>query len=760
MKRWVFLFMASMLGLIITGCNSNPSTTTNVTTNPTSTLPPTSGGTISETTLYLVEFDSKGGSEVSEQGIFKGELVIEPTVSKTGYSLDGWYLSNDGGVTFIKKWNFASDTVTKNLILYAVWIINQYTITFISNGGLGVDPITQDYGSVIEEVIPIRFNYQFDGWYLDEGLTNSYNLTTMPANNITLYAKWSPVVNTFELHYYLLPEGFNPITDDIVIQEPKFIDISITSNFTVALTEDHQVYAWGYNEYYQLGNGQIANRTIPTNITSYFNLDESDYIVEIETGYMHSLALTHLGKVYAWGDNEDGSLGTGDTDIYKTPVEITDNFDLLPSEQIVKIDCGNYHSAALTSLGRLFMWGDNSAGQLGTDEFGDTTLPIDITDVFSLNIDEVITTTALGGNHSLALTSEARVFSWGFNIVMQLGDGTNLNRTTPLDITDNFALGIDEEIIKIVGGNNHSGAVTNQGNVFTFGHNSYGQLGDGTETNQGIPVKITNQFGLEIGETITDLFMGVTFSSAITSNQRIFTWGLNETGQLGDESFLDSSTPIDISDLFEFNEANEIITLSLGNAYISVLDEAGKIYLWGDNYQGQLGIGSYIDEITPQNPMFWIPEIIIMTYNEGENYNLYLPERYDDIFIGWFIDLGLSQQFDFLINPDGPTILYSKWESFPAILLQRSEFLEPDGYHYYSFTITATSSITIYTTGDLDTYGVLMDEEENIIIQNDDGDIDYNFYISYTLDPGTYTIEVSGYDETETGPYELYVIKN
>ncbi|PKK94389.1 MAG: hypothetical protein CVV60_06670, partial [Tenericutes bacterium HGW-Tenericutes-5] len=332
--------------------------------------------------------------------------------------------------------------------------------------------------------------------------------------------------------------------------------------------------------------------------------------------------------------------------------------------------------------------------------------------------------------------------------------------TTPLDITDNFSLGIDEEIIKIVGGNNHSGAVTNLGNVFTFGHNSYGQLGDGTETNQGIPVNITNQFNLDIGETITDLFMGVTFSSAVTNNQRIFTWGLNETGQLGDESYLDSSTPIDISSLFEFSNENQILAVSLGNGFTSILDESGKLYLWGDNYLGQLGIGNYFDKATPQNPKFWIPEILTFTYNEGDNYNLYLPDRTGNTFIGWFIDLKLTQQFDFLINPDGPTILYSKWQSFPAILLERSEFLEPDGYHSYTFTITETVNVTFYTVSEIDTYGILRDSNENIIVQNDDGDIDYNFYINYTLEPGTYTIEVSGYDETETGPYELYVIKN
>ena len=319
---------------------------------------------------------------------------------------------------------------------------------------------------------------------------------------------------------------------------------------------------------------------------------------------------------------------------------------------------------------------------------------------------------------------------------------------------------MDEIIVKTEAGNNHSGALTNLGNVFTFGLNTYGQLGNGNNTNQGLPVNITSQFILDTSEVITDLFMGVHFSSAVTSLQKIFTWGLNDSGQLGNETFINSSVPVNISSLFAFNNENQIACISLGNGYITIIDTLGEMYLWGDNSRGALGIGTYIDESSPQNPLFWIPEILVFTYNEGENYNLYLPDRTGDTFIGWYIDLKLTQQFDFLINPDGPTILYSKWQSFPAILLERSEFLEPDGYHSYTFTITETSNVSIYTLSEIDTYGILRDSNENIIDQNDDGDIDYNFYINYTLEPGTYTIEVSGYDETETGRYEHYVIKN
>ncbi|MDD3712799.1 MAG: InlB B-repeat-containing protein, partial [Candidatus Izemoplasmatales bacterium] len=547
---------------VLISCNANTTTATG--TDQTSTTKVTTittyGGTISESTIFLVEFDSGGSTLVANQTVLKGNTVEEPSISKTGYSLDGWYLSEDNGVTFIKKWNFSTDTVNDDIKLYAIWNINQYTITFITNGGLELEMLTQDYDSeiIIEE--PIRTNYQFAGWYLDEELTTPYNFTTMPAYDLVLYASWTAIGDTFELHYYLLPDGSNPLIDEIVTEIPKFVTVSARSYFTLGLTENHEVYAWGCNEYYQLGDGTNINKARPVNITSFFYLDEFDYIVQIEAGYMHSVALTNEGKVYTWGDNEDGELGVGDTEVYTSPIDITDNFGLLENEKIISVDTGNYHSSALSSLGRVFMWGDNSVGQLGTEAYSVTTLPIIITDVFNLNVAEEIIAMALGGNHSLALTTDGRVFSWGFNFTMQLGDGTNVSRTTPLDITANFALGAGEEITQIVAGNNHSGAVTNLGNVFTFGYNVYGQLGNGNNTNQGIPVKITSQFALDVDETITDLFMGVHFSSAVTNKQKIFTWGLNDTSQLGNEAYANSPTPINISSAFDFSNENEIIS--------------------------------------------------------------------------------------------------------------------------------------------------------------------------------------------------------
>jgi|GEM_PF-3155996 len=136
-----------------------------------------------------VTFDSNGGSAVSAQIVNVGEYAVEPTdPTKTGYTFIKWEV--EPGV----EWNFA-DEIAEDITLTAVWVINQYTISFNSNGGSSVTAITQDYNTeVVAPTNPTKEGYTFGGWYSDSGLTTSYSFSTMSADNITLYAKWNPIV--------------------------------------------------------------------------------------------------------------------------------------------------------------------------------------------------------------------------------------------------------------------------------------------------------------------------------------------------------------------------------------------------------------------------------------------------------------------------------------------------------------------------------------------------------------------------------------
>ena len=135
---------------------------------------------------YTVIFKSNGGTYIDSVTVSYDDSITEPTISKTGNTFDGWY--TDG--SFHTKYSF-SDKIKNNLTLYAKWNPNSYTITFDSNGGSNVSPITTQYGiKVIQPTNPTKNNMTFAGWYTDKELNNRFTFDSMPADNITLYAKW------------------------------------------------------------------------------------------------------------------------------------------------------------------------------------------------------------------------------------------------------------------------------------------------------------------------------------------------------------------------------------------------------------------------------------------------------------------------------------------------------------------------------------------------------------------------------------------
>ena len=126
---------------------------------------------LTDTTIYAkwigsttVSFDSRGGTTILNQHVPPGSKISIPVVSKEGFTLEGWYTSLDNGQHLDEKWSFINDAVYTDLTLYANWSINQYTISFESNGGLSVNSISNDYGSDVSAPLnPRKTGYIFRG---------------------------------------------------------------------------------------------------------------------------------------------------------------------------------------------------------------------------------------------------------------------------------------------------------------------------------------------------------------------------------------------------------------------------------------------------------------------------------------------------------------------------------------------------------------------------------------------------------------------
>ncbi|XP_049645846.1 probable E3 ubiquitin-protein ligase HERC6 [Suncus etruscus] len=190
----------------------------------------------------------------------------------------------------------------------------------------------------------------------------------------------------------------------------------------------------------------------------------------VSCGKEYSLALCHRGMVFAWGAGTEGQLGIGE---FKERVDTPMKIKSLSGIKIIQISCGDHHSLALSEDSQLFSWGSNSHGQLGLGkEFSSQKIPKQVKSLYGIPLAQV----AAGGNHSFALSLAGTSFGWGSNNVGQLALS---GRNVPVESSKPRAVGALQKlgVVYISCGQEHTAVLTQDGKVFTFGDNTYRQLG-------------------------------------------------------------------------------------------------------------------------------------------------------------------------------------------------------------------------------------------------------------------------------------------
>ena len=352
----------------------------------------------------------------------------------------------------------------------------------VTNSGTYYVVVTNSGGIVISLPALVTVgNTSLQSWgynrygQLGNGTTSSTNTPISVAGNVvagaagqfhslyvtadgTLWAMGDNVVGQLGNYANLTSSKPNPTPMNIA---GNVVAVAAGQYHSLFVTADGTLWAMGYDNYGQLGNGLVSNAGFPTPVSVASN------VVAVAAGQWHSLFLKADGTLCGMGNNGYGQLGNGTTASTNLPIVIASN--------VVAVAAGSYHTLFMKADGTLWTMGYNGSGQFGNGTTNNSTTPISV----ASNVVAV----AAGGGHSLFVITDGTLWAMGANTYGQLGNGTTVNTNRPVCVASN--------VITMAGGSGHSLFTKTDGTLWAMGYNADGELGNGTTVNTNRPVCVT-----------------------------------------------------------------------------------------------------------------------------------------------------------------------------------------------------------------------------------------------------------------------------
>ena len=347
---------------------------------------------------------------------------------------------------------------------------------------------------------------------------------------------------------------------------PTFVTGTAGGQHTLAIAEDGSLWAWGRNEFGQLGDGTTNDRHSPirigadndwvsvsanlvhsaairvdgslwtwgsnagrlgdgttTNRHSPIQVQPGTTWAYVSTGRGHTMGIRADGSLWAWGSNGNGRLGDGTWTNRNSPVQIQ------PGTTWSRVAAGEAHTAAIRTDGTLWTWGWNGQGQLGTGDDG----------LWPVQVHPGTTWAHVAvQDHTVAIRSDGTLWAWGANWDGGIGDGTGIHRSVPVEVQPGTTW-------VYAAAYRHTMAIRSDGTLWAWGRNAEGQIGNGTGGNffdsQPVPVQVLP------GTTWASASAGHGFSMAFASDGSLWVWGMNRFGEFGDGTTNHRFTPAQIS---------------------------------------------------------------------------------------------------------------------------------------------------------------------------------------------------------------------
>ncbi len=496
-----------------------------------------------------------------------------------------------------------------------------YTVTYNGNGATGGAVPVDGNKYAAEATVTVLGNtgslvnagYMFSGWNTAaNGSGTAYPggaTFAISSNDVLLYAQWAASSATHTVTY-----NGNGNTSGFGLPDPNQYTtgatVTVLGNLGFFFKPGYSFVGWNTS-----ANGSGADRAIgeiftmgSSNVTLYAQWNATDWPpASIWGGARDVITLKPDGTVWSWGLNAHGQLGNGTTTDAGLPVQVLGPGGTGYLSGIIAVMGGEQHNIALKSDGTLWTWGSNKEDQLGDGSAIDSSIPVQVSGLTS------IVKLASRGYHSVAVKSDGTLWAWGWDEYGALGSGvadTNYDYPVPVEVQ-----GVSNPIM-VATGYMFTVALMQDHTLMAWGNNAEGEIGDGTTTDRLTPVTVP---GID---QVVWVSAGWTHVVAIRADGTVWTWGANNWqgafdtcvdnsfcayGMLGDGTTADHHTPEQVAGL-----SGAIMALG-GDSSTSVLLRDGTVWTFGSNGAGQLGVPGIDQSLVPVQVQGLCSAVYIMT---------------------------------------------------------------------------------------------------------------------------------------------------
>jgi alpha-tubulin suppressor-like RCC1 family protein len=328
--------------------------------------------------------------------------------------------------------------------------------------------------------------------------------------------------------------GQDSNTSVAVVGGHRFSSISAGNSHTCGITVSGKAYCWGKNAEGRLGNATRQNSSSPSPVAANGNGEVLTFL-QLSAGGEHTCGINLQQDLYCWGSS--AVLGVNSL------LLIPKRFYAIPQElSFTQVSAGKNHTCALGVSKKAYCWGSNNFGQLGTNDINPRILP---TPLAAPGDHLTFSSISSGQDHTCGLTTDGQAYCWGRNNSGQLGVSGIAESLNPIAVT----FGIGNPVLRftsLVVGYYFTCGLTLAGQLYCWGNNDYGQLGIGALPSTAVPTLVAAPAS---GEQLlySSIAVGESSSCAVTTNAQMFCWGFNATGQLGNGTQDDSSLPVEVS---------------------------------------------------------------------------------------------------------------------------------------------------------------------------------------------------------------------